>query len=145
MRNTLILILFLFSFVLLGLNCKKGETVSINPSLIVGKWYIHHIYLRSYFNQAFVRDSTLKNDPHPENYVQFNSNGTLQYKFNKTTPDTGRYEFHGTDSVYSLINNVSYKWKVDLLIKTNFNVQTTNKDYPMPGFYTETYQSFTRN
>ena len=125
--------------------CKKATTETITPSLITGHWYIHHIYLRSYYNQAFIGDSTLHNDPHPENYVTFNGNGTLEYKFNKSTPDVGTYQQKGTDSVYANIGGVIYKWKIDLLINTNFNVETTEKNYPYPGFQLETYQSFIRN
>ena len=127
------------------LSCKKGTTESITPSLIVGRWYIHHIYLRAYHNQVLFKDSTLHNDPHPENYVLFNGNGTLEYKFNKATPEVGTYQLHGHDSVYATIGNDLYKWQIDLLISTNCNVQTTKSDYPFPGYQLETYQSFIRN
>ena len=127
-------------------SCKKaGTTESITPSLIVGRWYIHHIYIRYYHNQVFIGDSTLRNDPHPENYVSFNGNGTLEYKFNKASADVGTYQLHGKDSVYAIIGNELYKWKIDLLITTNFNVQATYLNYPAPGYQIENYQSFIRN
>ena len=135
------LILILLAFI----GCKKSTSESITPSLIYGRWYIHHIYLRSYYNQAFLGDTTLRNDPHPENYVLFNNNGTLEYKFNKATPDIGTFQLRGIDSVYAVIGNRSYKWQIDLLINTNFNVQTTDNNIPGPNFSLETYQSFIRN
>lgn len=87
----------------------------------------------------------MRNDPHPENFVQFNGDGTLLYKFNKATADAGVYQIHGADSVYATIGNEPYKWQLDLLINTNMNVQTTDNNYPFPGYTLETYQSFVRN
>ena len=146
MKNSSAILFLSLLFLSFGIaSCKKATTESIQPSLIVGKWYIHHIYLRSYYNQSFIADSTLRNDPHPENFVQFNSDGTLLYKFNKASADAGTYQVHGPDSVYASIGNQPYRWQIDLLISTNFNIQTTNKNVPFPGYQLETYQSFVRN
>ena len=139
---TLLFILILFSSGLPG--CKKSTKESISTNLIVGHWYIHHIYIRSYRNNILIRDSTLHNLPQP-NYVIFNSNGTLEYRFNEPYSETGTYQVKGHDSVYANIGNTSYKWKIDLLINTNFNVQQTRFDFPLHGFDVETYQSFIRD
>ena len=133
------LVIFLTSFQ----SCKKGTTESITPNLAVGNWIIHHIYVRTYQNSTFIRDTTLKNLPQP-NYVNFNSNGTLEYRYNEPSAETGTYQLKGPDSIYAVISGKTYKWKIDLLITTNFNVQTTTYNYPTPGANFETYQSFIR-
>ena len=142
MKNTsILLLLVLLTAGFLG--CKKAATASISTSLLVGHWYIHHIYVRSYQNNVFIKDSTFHNLPQP-NYVVFNGNGTLEYRYNSPTSEMGTYLLKGADSVYATIGGTSYKWKIDLLISTNFNVQETTYDSPIHGFDMETYQSFVK-
>ena len=142
MKNICIL---LFSLFLLSTfnGCKKGNTTSISTNLIEGHWYIHHIYIRSYYSNSLIRDTTLHTLPEP-NYIIFNSNGTLEYRFNEPSPEIGTYQLKGPDSVYAILGGTTYKWKIDLLISTNLNVQTTTYDYPLHGYSVETYQSFVK-
>lgn len=134
-------LILLFSSLFIG--CKKGPTEAITPNLIVGSWEIHHVYVRYYQNNTLVKDSSFLNFPQP-NYVKFNTNGSLEYRYNEPVAETGTYQLKGNDSVYGQISGKEYRWKIDLLISTNLNVQTTKTNYPAQGFRLETYQSFVK-
>lgn len=123
-------------------SCNKLRKVS-KHDMISGDWSIHHIYIRTYQNSNLVSDSTLPNHPQPKNYVTFNSNGSLEYKYNSTTAETGSWELKGEDSVYATIGTKQYKWRIDLLIKTNFNVKTSSTT-SSPGKVVDNYQSFVK-
>ena len=143
MRNLIRTILPAFILLVTLAGCNKGTKESVSTSLVVGHWYIHHVYLRSYHSNVLIRDSTLPNLPQ-SNYVNFNSNGTIEYRYNTASSETGTYFLKGADSIYATLGGTLYKWKIDLLISTNFNVQTTAFDYPLHSFDTETYQSFVK-
>ncbi len=127
-------------------SCKKGDPAIARPKeqLIVGKWSINRIQLKVYYGGALVKDSIAVQKPLPENYVLFNANGTLEYKFNKSTADAGTYTFVGSDSVYAVIAGETYKWKNLLLTETNFNVVNTSASPAYPGGTLDTYQTFVR-
>ncbi len=91
---------------------------------------------------TLVKDSTLPYTPQPSNYINFNANGTLEYKFNSPTLQTGTYEFIGMDSIYAKIGGTQYRWQNLLLTTEIFNVKYTNGN--APGTTIHTYQSFAR-
>ena len=137
------LICLAVGFTILFNSCKKGPNEPVTPNLIVGYWEIHHVYVRYYQNNVLVKDSSFTNLPQP-NYISFNSNGSLEYRYNEPVAKSGTYQLKGADSVYAQIGGVEYKWKIDLLISTNLNVETTKQNYPGQGFRLETYQSFVK-
>ena len=136
---------FGFYFIILTsllFSCNKLRNVS-KKDLITADWTIHHIYIRTYQNGVLLSDTTLPNHPQPKNYINFNSNGSLEYKYNSTIAETGTWELKGDDSVYATIGTKQYKWHVELLIRTNFNVMASSTS-SAPGKVVETYQSFVK-
>lgn len=123
-------------------SCNKLRNIS-KHDLISAEWNIHHLYIRTYQNGVLISDSTLPNHPQPRNYVNFNSNGTLEYKYNSTSAETGTWELKGDDSVYATIGTKQYKWHLELVIKTNLNVMSSSTT-SAPGKVVETYQSFVK-
>jgi hypothetical protein len=133
------------SSLLFTLGCKKSNVENgTKETLILGKWNIVKIELNIYNNTTLLKDSVLPYTPQPANYVIFNANGTLEYKFNKPTTDLGTYQFVGSDSVYATIGGSLYKWKNLLLTTQLFNVKNTQSYQPLPGTIVHTYQSFAR-
>ncbi len=127
-------------------SCKGGDPAIARPKedLIVGKWSINRIQLKVYYSGALAKDSLVPQRPVPENYVIFNANRTMEYRFNKTTSDFGTYSFVGTDSIYAIIEGTTYKWKNLLLTETNFNVLNTTTSPSFPGATLDAYQTFVR-
>ena len=74
-----------------------------------------------------------------KNFIIFKADGSLEYKFNNPSSETGSYKLTG-DSVHATIGNKKYIWDIELLIKTNFNVRHSEKGGV--GITVDTYQSF---
>ena len=134
-------------------SCKKTDKAVARPKedLIQAKWSINRIQLKFYQNGVLVKDSTVKQDPKPENFATFSGPGAVEYRFNTTTSDMGTYAFIGADSLNStlistgLTNiNTSGRWFNQLLTETNFNVIARGTSPSYPGGYVEIYQSFVR-
>lgn len=137
---TLILTSLLYTF-----GCKKSTVENgTKETLILGKWNIVKVELNIYSNTTLLKDSVLPYKPQPSNYVTFNADGTLEYRFNKPSIDRGTYQFIGNDSVYATIEGTLYKWEKLLLTTQIFNVKNTQSYQPMPGTTVNTFQTFAR-
>ena len=138
----------------LNISCKKTEVGNLAPKedLVLGKWNVNRMQLKIFSNGVFVKDTIIKQTPHPENFVNFDANGAFEYRFNATTSDIGTYQFVGADSVYGTTSGKIYKWKMLTLTKDIFTVVTSsNYDPYYPGAFTqypgsiiENYQTFVR-
>lgn len=127
-------------------SCKKGDPAVARPKeqLIAARWSINRIQIKAYASGTLVKDSIVPNKPLPENFVQFDGAGNVEYRFNKSTSDFGTYAFVGEDSIHATIGGVLYRWKNLLLTETNLNVVTTANVPLSPGMVAETYQTFVR-
>ncbi len=136
----------LFSLVLFTGSCSKPDHSADLPKeqQVVGTWTIQRIQLRIYQGGMFIKDTILKQTPHPTNYVKFDANGAFEYRFNTYTPDAGTYQFSGSDGIVSNSLPQSYNWKMLTLTNVLFTVVSTGSDPAYPGALVERYQTFVR-
>ena len=135
----------LFSFSIFIGSCAKDTSTSLpKEQLVVGKWVINRVQLKVYQNNVLVKDTIIKSNPKPENFVQFDANGSFEYKLNSTTSDIGTYEFTGPGTLVTNSSPKSYNWTMITLTDVLFTVITKGPDAAFPGAYVERYQTFTR-
>jgi hypothetical protein len=135
----------LFSLSIFIGSCAKDTSTSLpKEQLVVGKWVINRVQLKVYQNNVFVKDSIIKSTPKPANFVQFDANGSFEYKLNSTTSDMGTYEFSGPSTLITNSSPKSYNWTMITLTDVLFTVVTKGPDAAFPGTYVERYQTFTR-
>ena len=144
--RTLLLITGLFSVIIISNSCAKPDHSADLPKeqQVVGKWSINRIQLKIYTGGVFVKDTIVKQTPHPENFVRFDANGGFEYRFNTTTSDIGTYQFAGSDSLVSSSSPNQYNWKMLTLTNVLFTVVTKTTDPAYPGAVVERYQTFVR-
>lgn len=142
----LVIIAGLFSILLISDSCAKPDHSADLPKeqQVVGTWSINRIQLRIYSGGVFIKDTILKQTPHPTNYVKFESGGNFEYRFNTYTTDAGTYQFVGADSVVSSSIPQNYRWKMLTLTNVLFTVVSTGTDPAYPGATVERYQTFVR-
>lgn len=136
----------LFSIVFISASCSKKDTSADLPKeqQVVGTWSINRIQLRIYQGGVFLKDTIIKQTPHPTNYVKFEASGSFEYRFNTYSTDAGTYQFVGVDSVVSSSVPQNYRWKMLTLTNKLFTVVSTGSDPGYPGAVVERYQTFVR-
>jgi hypothetical protein len=136
----------LISITIFSASCAKKDTSADLPKeqQVVGYWSINRIQLRIYQGGVFLKDTIVRQTPHPTNYVKFESNGSFEYRFNTYTTDAGTYQFVGVDSVVSSSAPQNYRWKMLTLTNKLFTVVSTGSDAAYPGAVVERYQTFVR-
>lgn len=144
--SILVLIAGLFSVSVISNSCAKTDNSDDLPKeqQVVGYWSINRIQLRIYTGGVFIKDTIVKQTPHPVNFVTFDAAGNIEYKFNTYTSDVGNYQFVGVDSVISTTNTQVYRWKMLTLTNKLFTVVTNTTDPAYPGSVVERYQTFVR-
>jgi hypothetical protein len=143
--TNLLLLAGLFSLSIFIGSCAKDTSTSLpKEQLVVGKWVINRVQLKVYQNNVFVKDTIIKSTPKPANFVQFDANGSFEYKLNSTTSDIGTYEFAGPGILVTNSSPKSYNWTMITLTDVLFTVVTKGPDSALPGAYVERYQTFTR-
>src|SRR6188768_3805993 len=97
--STLVLIAGLFLVSFLSNSCAKPDHSTDLPKeqQVLGKWSINRIQLKIFTGGVFVKDTIIKQTPHPENYVRFDGGGNFEYRFNSYSSDIGVYQFKGAD------------------------------------------------
>jgi hypothetical protein len=137
-----LLILFVYSFI----SCSKsnGDQSLFEKQYATGDWYINRIQLKYYSGGNFVRDSILPYIPVPKNYLSLTTDGGFAFQFNTSTPETGTYQFTGTDSLIATVTGKTYRWKMLTVIKTLFTAMSTYVNPSNPGSTVETYYTFVR-
>ncbi len=126
-------------------SCSKSDEDHSGPKeqLIARKWSINRIQLKLYSGSTFVKDTILKQTPHPQNFVTFGTDGSFEYRFNTTTSDLGTYTFKGADSVIASSAPGAYRWKMLTITDQLFTVMSTSSNDPnFPGYKVERYQTF---
>jgi hypothetical protein len=149
MKTTFTSVVFITSLFFVSViadSCAKPDHSADLPKeqQVVGKWSINRIQLKIYASGVFIKDTILQQTPHPVNYVQFDANGSFEYKFNTTTADVGTYQFVGADSLVSNSSPANYRWKMLTLTSVLFTVVNTTTDPAYPGSVVERYQTFVR-
>ena len=144
--SALILFAGLFSVSFFINSCAKPDHSADLPKeqQVVGKWSINRIQLKIYSSGVFIKDTIVKQTPHPENFVTFGADGSFEYRLNTTTSDKGTYQFVGLDSVAANSTPSNYRWKMLTLTKVLFTVVNTTTDPDYPGAVVERYQTFVR-
>ena len=145
--TTLVLIAGLFLISFLSNSCAKPDHSADRPKeqQVLGKWSINRIQLKVFNNGVFIKDTIIKQTPHPENFVRFDDGGNFEYRFNTYSSDLGTYQFKGVDSVVSSSAPTTYRWKLLTLTNVLFTVKNTTTTYPgYPGSTVEVYQTFVR-
>jgi hypothetical protein len=128
-------------------SCDKDENAATRSKeqLIVGTWEINRIQLRVYQGGAFVKDTILKQNPRPKNYVMFGSGGNFEYKWNLEATDKGTYQFKGADSVITNAIPDAHRFKLLTLTEDLLTLKTTCTDEPMfTGSIVEKYYTLIR-
>lgn len=137
----------LFSVLIVFYSCAKPDHSADLPKeqQVVGTWSINRIQLRIYSGSGvFLKDTIIKQTPHPTNYVKFDAAGGFEYRFNTYTTDAGTYQFVGADSVVSNSIPQDYRWKMLTLTNVLFTVVSKGTDPAYPGAIVERYQTFVR-
>jgi hypothetical protein len=136
----------LFSLSILYNSCTKADTSTNLPKeqQVVGEWVINRVQLKIFQNGVFVKDTIIKSNPKPKNFVRFDANGGFEYKLNSTTSDIGTYEFAGSGSLITNSAPTSYNWTMITLTDVLFTLVSKGSDPAFPGAYVERYQTFTR-
>jgi len=127
-------------------SCSKADTSTDLPKeqQVVGKWVINRIQLKIFVNGSFIKDTIVKPDPKPENFVRFDADGSFEYRFNTPVSDMGTYEFVGADELTTNSSPKSYTWTMLTLTNVLFTVVSKGIDPAFPGAFVERYQTFTR-
>lgn len=127
-------------------SCAKADhsTSLPNNQQIIGKWSINRIQLKIYINGVFIKDTILKQTPKPENFVQFQSNGGFEYRFNTPTSDIGTFELAALSKVVTNSLPQTYNWTILTLTDVLFTVVSKEPDPAYPGALVERYQTFVR-
>lgn len=144
--STLLLTAGLLSVIIVSNSCAKADHSADLPKeqQVVGTWWINRIQLRIYQGGVFLKDTIIKQTPHPTNYVKFDANGAFEYRFNTYTTDAGSYQFSGADSVIANSTPQNYRWKMLTLTNVLFTVVSKGTDPAYPGAVVERYQTFIR-
>jgi hypothetical protein len=144
--TSLLLLAGLFSVSVFTNSCAKADTSTDKPSnqQIVGKWRINRVQLKIFVDDIFIKDTIIKSAPKPENFVNIESNGSFEYKFNTATSDIGTYELPGLGLLVSNSLPKSYNWTILTLTDVLFTVVSKGPDPAFPGAYVERYQTFIR-
>ena len=138
---------FLLLFSTLNTSCKKTDTSALVPKedLVLGKWNVNRIQLKIFSNGVFIKDTIIPQKPKPQNFVNFDANGSFEYRYNSPVSDIGNYQFVGADSVIADATTKNFRWKMLTLTKDLFTVvMTSTSDAYYPGYYVENYQTFVR-
>lgn len=127
-------------------SCAKADhsTDLPNDQQIIGKWSINRIQLKIYVNGVFIKDTILKQTPKPENFVQFQSGGGFEYRFNTATSDVGTFELTPVSKVVTNSSPQTYNWTILTLTDVLFTVVSKEPDPAYPGALVERYQTFVR-
>ena len=143
--TNLLLMAGLFYLSIFVVSCAKDTSTNLpKEQLVVGQWVINRVQLKIYQNNVFVKDTIIKSNPKPANFVRFDANGGFEYKLNSTTSDIGTYEFLGAGKLVTNSSPKSYDWTMITLTDVLFTVVTKGPDPEFPGAYVERYQTFTR-
>lgn len=137
----------LFSLIIVLNSCAKPDHSADLPKeqQVVGKWSINRIQLKIFSGGIFIKDTIIPQQPKPENFVTFGSNGSFEYRFNTAYSDLGTYQFIGYDSLVSGSIPIAYRWKMLTLTDVLFTVVNTTSDPAYPGSVIERYQTFVRS
>lgn len=130
---------------LVNTSCKKEENKDAGKpkeQLVARKWSINRIQLRLYSGTTFVKDTIIKQTPHPTNIVSLGADGSFEYRFNTTASDMGTYVWKGADSIIATSSPNAYRWKLLTLTSELFTVVSTGTDPAFPGYKVERYQTF---
>lgn len=144
--SALLITASLFSIIVVSGSCAKADHSADLPKeqQVVGTWTIQRIQLRIYQGGVFIKDTILKQTPHPTNYVKFDANGGFEYRFNTYAPDAGTYQFSGSNMLVSNSLPLNYSWKMLTLTNVLFTVVSSGSDPAYPGALVERYQTFVR-
>lgn len=136
----------MFSLPIFMNSCAKADTSTSLPNdqQVIGKWNINRIQLKIYVNGVFIKDTIVKQTPNPENFVQFQSNGGFEYRFNTGSSDLGTYEFAGASKMVTNSAPKTYNWTILTLTDVLFTVVSKEPDPAYPGALVERYQTFVR-
>jgi hypothetical protein len=127
-------------------SCDKDDPATRpKEQLIVGAWEINRIQLKVFYGGVFTKDTILKQNPRPTNYVQFDANGAFAYKWNLNPTDLGTYQFKGSDSVITNAIPNAYRWKILTMTEDIFTMMNTTTNEPLyPGATVERYHTLVR-
>ncbi|MBP6430581.1 MAG: hypothetical protein KA319_02355 [Ferruginibacter sp.] len=128
-------------------SCEKDESIATRSKdqLIVGNWEINRIQLKIFQGGVFVKDTILKQNPRPKNYVMFGSGGNFEYKWNLEATDKGTYQLKGADSIITNAIPDAHRFKLLMLTEDLLTLKTTCTDEPMfTGSVVEKYYTLIR-
>lgn len=137
------------TFFITGLftSCEKDETAATKSKeqLIVGTWEINRIQLKIYYGGVFTRDTILKQNPRPKNYVTFGASGEFAYKWNLETLDAGSFQFKGADSIITTAIPDAHRFKLLTLTEDLLTLKNTYSNEPLfPGATVEKFHTLIR-
>ena len=144
--TSLLFIAGLFCVTVFSNSCTKADTSTDLPKeqQVVGEWVINRVQLKIYQKGVFVKDTIIKSNPKPKNFVRFGADGSFEYKLNSTTSDIGTYEFGSAATLVTNSSPNAYNWTMITLTNVLFTVVSKGSDPAFPGYYVERYQTFTR-
>ena len=127
-------------------SCEKDETTTKSKEqLIVGNWEINRIQLRVFYGGVFAKDTILKQNPRPKNFVNFGAAGSFNYKWNSDTEDVGTFQFKGVDSVVTDTKPDGHRYKLLTLTEDLLTLKNTYSNEPLyPGATVEKYHTLIR-
>lgn len=119
-----------------GISCKKTDVADMQPkeALVAQKWIVNRMQLKIYSGGTFVKDTIIKQNPQPVNFIQFGTDGSFQYCFNSKTIDVGTYQFVGADSIVATAGSKVFRWKMLTLTSQLLTTSSTSNNDPYyPG------------
>jgi hypothetical protein len=128
-------------------SCEKDETAATKSKeqLIVGTWEINRIQLKVYYGGVFTRDTILRQNPRPKNYVVFGGAGNFEYKWNLEATDKGTYQFKGADSIVTNAIPDAHCFKLLTLTEDLLTLKNTYSNEPLfPGATVEKFHTLIR-
>jgi hypothetical protein len=128
-------------------SCDKDENAPTRSKeqLIVGTWEINRLQLKVFYNGVFTRDTILKQNPRPKNYVNFGAGGEFAYKWNLEALDAGTFQFKGADSIITNAIPDAHRFKLLTLTEDLLTLKNTYSNEPLfPGATVEKYHTLIR-
>lgn len=149
MKNFTSFALVCATFVLSSLltSCDKDENAATKSKeqLIVGTWEINRIQLKVFYGGFFTKDTILKQNPRPKNYVNFGAGGEFAYKWNLEALDAGTFQFKGADSIITTAIPDAHRFKLLTLTEDLLTLKNTYSNEPLfPGATVEKYHTLIR-
>jgi hypothetical protein len=128
-------------------SCEKDEAAATKSKeqLIVGTWEINRIQLKVFYGGVFTRDTILKQNPRPKNYITFGAAGEFAYKWNLEALDAGSFQFKGADSIITTAIPDAHRFKLLTLTDDLLTLKNTYSNEPLfPGATVEKYHTLIR-